>query len=841
MKSYLKIQLFFVLLLSACIYSLVVPMNNEKETKEQYKILDELTIKKILAGPVFVAAQCIKDADKNGMTMETFFKHVTEKDIIRITIEYNECAEIFLKHCAPIYFERIGKNNTELRKVFIDAVTQDNFIDINKNDPTLYFLLKNCIDKMLAQKFASYINTNTIGKVRGHLFQLILKTDAFFALDMAKKYITEDNIEANINNNNVKNLIEADSLCAGIIAKNTINSNNISDLFLDIHLFCKADKSLIKYFSQLINATNFDCAGFTIGKLVSEDSSLAKIFAQLILDTPQLQINTCLWTINYLIKADSSMIKILAKVLFDAARTINKDNIFYYFEVVTTLVLADESFIKTFAGLINQKNIKENELTFENLINKDASSAKVFAQLAVNDQLIAKNTIQDYENMIFDLIQVDASLALFFAEACIDANNLSKIPIKILIGLAKANKKAAEYIKNIKGFDKFFVTKDIDNDPLEIMIFGSEETKRDTFKNELAKICGVRTASHLSVPGIRTKKGQSWQHFIINYTDVIEKHAKDLKDKQLCQALFRMLNREWREQEKGRYVLYHAQSMNIAFSNMIYTRLLELYYGKPIDRKTFFAQRCNLPGQNLPYEQLQNLVKNGEQQLDNPNYKYMQFTNVSLFGNTNQSLDCSFLFLTCNKNYSSHDFEHEELFKQFRLAKYYKEYEYVFDKLKELVSQCKKGIMLMYSFTPEALNEFVFATQGAYGYKMKYGEKGKIIIDGKNAIDSSAQEIMDTLRNNPESFGFNSSGCNSSDFHQYVVLISDDHPTDTKKLGSCNPFNKAMRCYHIAVDHQVQLIEQILDKLFAKIQDDIKNDKTVFLQKNGKGTIQSKL
>jgi len=599
------------------------------------------------------------------------------------------------------------------------------------------------------------------------------------------------------------------------------DSNDIN--FHEFALLMSLDKTFDKYFAELINEKNIqkDAIQRMIICLMEYDVSWIEHFIPLITKN----INVCSKTIKFLLSRDSSLAEYFAKV-FNEKNIISDSS-----DVVGEILKINSSLIQYFSQLINENNIARNQLLVKNLIDKE----KLLITYFIN--LINENNIKDCMGLIFQIIKKYPKLACAIVKNGINANNLFEIPITDLIKIVKDDKQAQEYIKNIEGFDMLCATKDLDNEAIEIMFFDSNNTVLSIQKKQLAKICGI-LPKESSFLGISKKNGQSWQHFIKNYADVIEEYAKDLQDKQLCQALFRMLNREWREQEKGRYVLYHAQGMNIAFSNMIYTRLLELYYERPIDKESFFAQRCKIPGSHFRYKKLQDFVKNGETipSFDKgPNYPYCQFTNDSIFGNLHSGLDCSFFWFLRNNNYLINRVDDiigtpNQHFNHFLLGKYYKKYEHVFDKLKELVDQCKHGIMLMYSFTPEALNTFVFPTTCAYGYKTE------VTINGKDAKYWSAQQFMDTVRNNQDHFEGD-----GSDMHQYVIVMADDHPTDTEKLGSCNPFNPDMRCYHIGADPQVPLIEKILDKLFEKIKQDIQKDGTFFLAECGISTIKSKL
>lgn len=765
----------------------------------------------------------------------------------------------------------------------IDTLTIEQF-------NALYNVVKIMIDKPLAQKLASYITPRNIHLISLELFALILKTDQSLARSIAQHAITEDSIKE-ISYLVCQDLIDADASCADLIAKNAIKKNNIKDIQTKniIHILCKTNKSLAYYFASLIDETNFTDNRSLIGQLVKHDATLAKSFAQLLLDHAQLRSQENLWTIVNLVKADASLANILSDLILDTAlidettmhiywdiithllhvnssllkkfiHLITKNNIHENAQFVSVMIERESSLIKIFATLIDKDNIKHNAEIIKVLVKADSKLAKTFAQLAIDSELITRNTINDHQDLLLALGAADTSVVLFFAQRCIDKDNLFQISLNLLLEALKASKEALEYISSIEGFEKLCKLPVLQQTSLEIMLFDPKKTESYITRSEIGTLSGktpknipkivpvvldneywITSNDNTHLPGSMIKKGQSWQHYNHHYRDIAKKYTDILQNEQVRYALFKMLQLEWNLQDKGLYTLYHNQNIKVAMRNMVTTRLLELYYNKSIDKEAFFAQRWGIPGTNLPYDQLKNLIINGDQygtesNREGPHYKHMQFANGSLFGNTGWNNDCSFDMWVHNRNYQYYDFNFEELFKQYNLEKYYKKYQHVFDALEELAHQCKRGVMLIYSLTPQAMDTFVYATHCAFGYKTKNGKKQKIIIDGKNAVDWPARKILDALRENPKRFD-----STDSNFHQYVILMSDDHKTDNSQLGSCNPFNKDLRCYHIAGDHQVSLIEKTLDKLFAKIAYDIKNDKTVFLQKNGIDTLQSKL
>lgn len=303
--------------------------------------------------------------------------------------------------------------------------------------------------------------------------------------------------------------------------------------------------------------------------------------------------------------------------------------------------------------------------------------------------------------------------------------------------------------------------------------------------------------------------------------------TKGLDNKKIRECLLKALHRQEIETEKGRYAYFHAQKFTLYLPQRIFVCLLERYFGKKIDKETFWALCFSKPGTNLSFAQALKIVQDGPKTNDRGDtIRNKHFMNCSLFANTTWDMGSDtlgFFLRNFNVMVKSFDCSHEALFEIFGWEKYYIKYAKEFGAVQDEMN-LKRGLcgtLLVHSFDEDTLKKFVYVAK-SLGLK-----KHDLKIQGRNTDD--VKKIYKAMQSDPKQFD----SVEQLDHHEYVLVRADDHPTDKSQLGSLNPYNEGIRTYHFTTQ-SMRDIEQMVEDVFVKIDNDIEQEKQEVL-------IQSKL
>lgn len=297
---------------------------------------------------------------------------------------------------------------------------------------------------------------------------------------------------------------------------------------------------------------------------------------------------------------------------------------------------------------------------------------------------------------------------------------------------------------------------------------------------------------------------QSSSHFEKTVKDVSQELAyRLLHSSELRTQLLQVLKVAAREEQKGRYVFFHAQKASWALCQDIFKELWNMRFAdKPVGDDYWFL-RFTLPGTNMSFWQGKAVMNIGPK--DQGFYYETLFTNYALFGSTTTRGSSSVKYLQDNWDYSSIKFNTYQLFEVFDWQKLYKKYASEIEKLellfKKLVEKNSFGTMLVVSLTEEQVKNSMCSAKS-------FGFRGPVVIDGVEVYD--VVEIIKALKNHPDKI-------KDIDKTEFFGALADG------ETGLLNPYNQGIRTYAVRAGDFSEY-HKARAELCQKIKTDLAND-----------------
>jgi len=163
-------------------------------------------------------------------------------------------AESFLKYAGETFFKNIDENDTELGQIFVDAVTQENLIEVSAN---LFIMLLDLKDGLfLAQKIVPYIHADNITKIHPYLLNYVVNVKSAPST-IAKNAFTPENINMLAQKTYGSSILEyivgkdESNECTKIIFNSAITEDNFKESAKVINYLTSIDRTLQEAVNKL--------------------------------------------------------------------------------------------------------------------------------------------------------------------------------------------------------------------------------------------------------------------------------------------------------------------------------------------------------------------------------------------------------------------------------------------------------------------------------------------------------------------------------------------------------------------------------------------------------------
>lgn len=693
-----------------------------------------------------------------------------------------------------------------------------------------HFVFELCnSSKDFEKQIKSILSNVTITTVAISTLQTMIEVCPHLALFCAEKITSQDLVDnrpVSFCEYVVPVLLKADESCVPVIAKLIEQEMLKEECITSVaRAIVQQDASYATKISSLLtkkNISKYYIARDLAPALIQADASCASTIVNLIDQRSITDEKICTHVIPELLKVDSTFAVTLAK-------SINKDNItsgYVASYAVSEILKANPACAKSIQPLITSKDILDNaniaRWTVPALLQADATYGATIVQM-IDESNITTETMR--ESILPALLKTDISHSKTI-NTYITKDTIYKIPINLLKLLIKQD--ANDSIGTIIQYLYSQKTK-LDNDAVEIYLIDNKKGSNYLQNNQLPELLKIKNNT-------LTKK-QNYQHFASTYTGIIErfdKYFQNAPDKRM--SILKILKQEKIEHNDHNrlYQMYHGRAGSQFVTDHVFQYLQEILFGKVIDKTSHYAQHYGFPGEiwdrtitsrdkvydfrgspiNLLENKVEDLLKQGITCYEEYSYERscLQFAS-DLFGIKHGSSALSYTLRNSNVDKSRGDSAIADLFKRLGKAlskdvsSYYKKYEKQFEQLVELGKQFKHGTMLMYSFSKDMFQKYVYATHDSGGHK-----SDPIKINGKETFDPVL--VQDTLRNNPELFD------DQNKEWEYCMILTDE--------GIANPFHEDIRTYHFNIGkHDEQLAREIKHKLaylFELIKIDMAQD-----------------
>ncbi len=360
-------------------------------------------------------------------------------------------------------------------------------------------------------------------------------------------------------------------------------------------------------------------------------------------------------------------------------------------------------------------------------------------------------------------------------------------------------------IKNIPNFD-------FKNDKAQLKYlnkFSSTESIQ-TIKDNLY-IKGKETATKHHV-----FSNLSTIHIMLTKDKDYIQNKEKFKDPKVKEFLLNIYKIEKEEHAKGNYFFYHGRNKNIRFAGEIYKQLWKLKNGFELtpDQQKKLDQKLD----NFIFMRFESKVQAKDQRDD---YFFM---NHSLFGNAHETTGASTLTGYWLRDHSAHfrptdPFSTKSLFSkpEFKLAKYFEKYKNELDKLQDLHDKATEhGEIVAVSIAPDKLHLVKPCGPGGRIVHVNVinGDTGEFTTDAKTILDALSYDANNIKLKDGK----------SSDYLEWKLPLEDSYALD--------PINGPRFYSFYFMDEKSQKeYEDYRDEIFAKIKQDIENDKTSGVKK----------
>ncbi len=262
-------------------------------------------------------------------------------------------------------------------------------------------------------------------------------------------------------------------------------------------------------------------------------------------------------------------------------------------------------------------------------------------------------------------------------------------------------------------------------------------------------------------------------HLLKKYKELSSQGKTNYQDHPDLQAMTKqIIDREHKEQQKGRYTFVHAHQWDYHFYQELYTDLWSIMHEQPNNYRFVRYEYPIKPSTEAFFTYIEQ-EQRAREELMNGSVKqfyiffghqnHLLFMNYALF--VNPGFSNSGYYIRANKSYAPKSIDCSSFIKELQIDQYLiqEELEHLENQLTELhaehASVSKYGAALLLSFTPELMAECVYPCQG-------YGEKRMVQIEGIGET-SDPQIILDTLRTAPEKIV-------NSDQVEFACILSHD-------------------------------------------------------------------
>jgi hypothetical protein len=438
---------------------------------------------------------------------------------------------------------------------------------------------------------------------------------------------------------------------------------------------------------------------------------------------------------------------------------------------------------------------------------------------AVHTHIGKRNIVSFDTPLLLDLIKSGGQSVAEHITECITPKNIVLIPQQFVKQLGEMDPKVYGKLKNTwLQFLEYFKLKNYieyitETEVLDTFLFSPRYLKTYNAIKECLSILNFQSYSLNKYFNINLNdnykvvetqsRGHAQQHAfdIQRFSNVIE------GNKQLQMMLFAIHKQEEKEILKGKYPFYHGQKIEYWYRTMIFKRIMELVYDIKFP-ETYYPLRYKKFGNYISDDMAQQITQNGRMSwFDVTTRPHMIFMNHALFGNTNNLTSCSFQFFINNNNINSVKTTLRELFVEYALEDYFDNFKKEFEDLEKEMTNEKKGMLLLLSFTPEQIKKYVYYSEIG-GFKAD-----KITIFNKKTND--VLEILKSLRKHPAEIRYPYQNC---DTMEYVAVLSDGPE------GLLNPFvRNSLEIYWFTEGNMSPYIKK-LDAIFEKIKSEIAYD-----------------
>ena len=385
----------------------------------------------------------------------------------------------------------------------------------------------------------------------------------------------------------------------------------------------------------------------------------------------------------------------------------------------------------------------------------------------------------------------------------IEKCGISNVPHFMVHHMYTAHEEGKEWVLE-KIQDSVKIFKDEKKELLDIFLF-------DPMK-ALRLIKNIKLLDNYQEVFKSMKISQSSQHFSECITMVGEEMGYRLQySTELRIQLIQALKKASEEEEKGNIVFFHAQKQYWGFLQDIFKQLWNMYFSdkKPVGDDYWFF-RYNLPGMNLPFEKLLEVIEIGRMMSIWP-FETL-YMNYALFGSTWGRGSSSAKYVQNNHDYCPIKLTIRELFEAFGWENYYDTHASEFEELEKLFlkSSGKYGTIIVLSFSKDSVNEYVCSSQSG-------GQRAPKIINGIATDD--VLKIITTLKEKPDTI-------QDADKVEFFAPLTDgkkDDLLDENGKGILNPYNKNIRMHAIRSGNLQNYFER-LTTITEKIRSQIKND-----------------
>lgn len=343
------------------------------------------------------------------------------------------------------------------------------------------------------------------------------------------------------------------------------------------------------------------------------------------------------------------------------------------------------------------------------------------------------------------------------------------------------------------------------------------------------------------------KKEPSYQSFDVNSSKIIKKFNPKLENELYNRlSIYAILKREKEIIARGNYPIAHGRTIKFGrfVVDNVFLYLLDIFYGKDIDKKSHYTQHYAFPGEtwqdlksdnpfyefiglpiNLPENKVADIVYNGILSSKSLSYERstLQFGS-NILGAKGGSSALDYVLRNENVDEKRGSVTIEDLFN--RLGKalgkdvsaYYKKYEHIFEQLCEVSQKFHYGTMLVYEFTPQALQKYVLVTHSSGGHINENGSGIK--IKGMFVRTNNPKMVLDTLIHNPKDFDEPKRG------YEYFWPLTDE--------GTANPFNDDIKTYSFHIgkhdENLAKNITYIIARVFERIKREMAQDGIITYQ-----------